>query len=83
MKRLFAIRFISAGCLLLAFTMGIIDIVNWRQDTGDDHGFVIITLLLIASSLELIRAELAALRKKLDDRRWPDQRVRSEAFCGA
>ena len=68
MKRLSAIRLISAICVLLVFTMFALDIVNSKQGIGADHGYFIITLILITSALELVRSELAALHKKLSEK---------------
>jgi hypothetical protein len=65
MKRLVAIRFISVVCLLLAVIMLSLDVMNRKQETNDVHGYFIITMILITSALELVRSELAELRKKL------------------
>jgi len=67
MKRLLAIRFMSASCSLLAVTMLVYDIANHRSGIDENHGYFIVTLILIGSALELVRSELIDLRKKLGE----------------
>jgi hypothetical protein len=68
MKRLVAIRFISASCIVLAAVVLLFDIANHKHGFGDGHGYFITTMLLITSALELVRSELTDLRKKLDEK---------------
>lgn len=59
---------LSAGCSALAALMLVLDVVNHNNSLSEGHGLFIITMLLIAAALELIRSELVSLHQKLEDK---------------